>query len=283
MQLGCSTITFGPQSIDEALSRIADLEFCIVDLAAVPGVFDHVRLVNPPPGQIERIADLVDGYGVAVASLQSVPWAPDSIDDPLELCRRYKIAADVAQAVGARCWIVDANRPDGAGEAGRAAGVERFKWSINMAAELAEARGLKLGVEAPHRWTLAETLPEVLELLEAVDVPQLGIDLDTSHVLNSGATATEVVNLIGHRVIHVALRDAVRDDGRFCTPGDGDFAFDEFFHALSECGYTGDVTLELEPAHVEASAEERVNEARRARAFVEPLISSYFSGECSGY
>jgi sugar phosphate isomerase/epimerase len=273
MRIGCSTITFGSQSLDEALERIADLGFTVIDVSAIPGVFDHVQLINPPAGEIEHAAKLVRAHGFIVAGLQSVPWHPDALDDPSELRRRYTVAADIAQAVGARAWIVDANRPEPGGPAGRAKGLERFKRTIAMAAELASERGLCLAVEAPHRGTLAENLSQVLELLEVSDIPELGIDVDTSHVLKAGAPTAEVLEAIGHRIVHVALRDG-QQDGADLTPGDGDFDFAEFFALLSDTGYDGDATLELEPALANATADDCAREAVRARNYLRQLSAA---------
>jgi D-psicose/D-tagatose/L-ribulose 3-epimerase len=273
MRIGCSTICFGPQSTEEALQRIADLGFSVIDVAAVPRFFEHVQLIDPPAGEVERVANLVKQHGFEVSGLQSVPWIPDALDDPDELRRRYTVAADVAQAVNARAWVVDANNP-GAGDAeGRAKGNDRFRRTIAMAAELAEARGLRLGIEAPHRGTLAQTLPEVIELLEIAEVPGLGLDLDSSHLLNSGASTPEAIAAIGDRIVHLALRDGHRG-GEFCTPGDGDFDFAELFEQLAAIGYAGDATLELEPVHPDATADDRAKEAVRAREYLTPLLAA---------
>jgi sugar phosphate isomerase/epimerase len=271
MRIGCSTITFGPQSTEEALQRIADLGFAVIDVAAVPRFFEHVQLIDPPAGEVERVAKLVSGHGFEVSGLQSVPWIPDALDDQDELRRRYTVAADVASAVGARAWIVDANNPGKGDDAGRRHGEDRFKRTIAMAAELAAARGLRLGIEAPHRGTLAQTLDEVVTLLDLSGVPDLGIDLDTSHVLNCGASSADVLDAIGGRIIHLALRDGVRG-GEFCTPGDGEFDFGEFFTLLAALGYQGDATLELEPVKADATADDRAAEAVRARDYLQPLV-----------
>ncbi|WP_084469783.1 sugar phosphate isomerase/epimerase family protein [Jiangella gansuensis] len=276
MRIGCSTITFGPQPVAEALQRIADLGFSVVDLAAAPSYFEHIRLVDPPAGQAEVVAGLVQAHGLEVAGFISVPWVPDAIDDAEELRRRYVVAADAALAVGASAWIVDANVPASDDSHGRAVSLARFKRTITMAAELAAARGLRLGIEAPHSGTLAASLPEVIELLDAAGLPDLGIGLDTCHIFNSGASTADMLSAIGGRVVHVALRDA-HADGRSCTPGDGAFDFDEFFQLLRQVGYTGDATLELEPPNPNASADERASEARRGRDYVERLLTANYS------
>jgi sugar phosphate isomerase/epimerase len=269
MRIGCSTICFGPQTTEEALRRIAELGFTVVDVAAVPRFFEHVNLVDPPAGEVDRVAKLVHDHGFEVAGLQSVPWVPDALDDPDELRRRYTVAADAAVAVGARAWVVDAGSQAGIAE--RREGFDRFRRTIAMAAGLAEERGLRLAIEAPHKGTLAETLPQVLELLDVSGVPGLGIDLDTSHVLNSGSSTKEMLDALGGRIAHVALRDGHRGAG-FCTPGDGEFDFAEFFDLLAATGYTGDATLELEPAR-EASADDRARDVARARTFLQPLVA----------
>jgi sugar phosphate isomerase/epimerase len=268
VRLGCSSVTFAPQSAEDSLRRIADLGFTVVDLGAVPRWCDHVQLADPPRGQIQRLESLVGQYRFEVAGLQSVPWYPDSIDDAEELRRRYTVAADVAQAIGARGWLVDPGLGD---DADRTRGLDRFKRTITMAAELAEIRGLRLGVEAPNYGTLAETLPQTLELIESADLPHLGIDLDTSHVLNCGSSTAEVLDAIGDRIIHVALRDGYRD-GVSCTPGEGDFDFAEFFQLLARTSYVGDATIELIPSSAGASADDRADAAVRARNYLEPLL-----------
>ncbi|WP_165368322.1 sugar phosphate isomerase/epimerase family protein [Phytoactinopolyspora endophytica] len=272
MRIGCSTITFGPLPSEQALQRIADLGFTVIDIAAVPGHFDHVNLLNPAVDEVERIAASVHRHSFDVAGVQSVPWLPDAIDDPDELRRRYTVVANVAQAVGARAWVVDAGSAQVGQVEGRDEALSRFKRTITMAAELADQRGLRLGIEAPHAGTLAETLPEVVELLDFVDLPELGVDLDTSHMFSSAASTSELVNEVGHRVAHVALRDASYDGG-FGVPGDGDFDFLDFFAALAKAGYTGDAMLELEPSRQDASADDRAMDAARAREYLESLLA----------
>lgn len=272
MRIGCSIITFGNRPVEESLRRIAELGFDVVDVAAVPSYPEQGELVAPAARHIDRLAGLVQRHGFDVAGLQSAPWVPDFPDDPDEFRRRYTMAADVAATVGARVWIVDANVGIGAGP-DRAAGLDRFKRATAVAAELADSRGLQLAVEVPHGGSLGESLPEIVELFDASELPQLGIDLDTSHVLNCGASTREVLAALGDRVVHVALRDGRRGGGPFLTPGDGDFDFAEFFPLLSDAGYTGDVMLELEPPDEDASADARATEAIRARNHLTPLLT----------
>lgn len=268
MRIGCSTISFGPLPVQEALSRIADLGFSLVDIAAVPKIFEHILLVDPPEAQIDTIAAVLHERAMQLVAVPTVAWIPDALDDPDELRRRYSIAADAAAALRAKVWVVDAGQSSG----GREKGLQRWRRTIDMAAELAAARGLRLAVEAPHAGTLATTLPEAIELLELADNPDLGVDYDTSHVHNGGASIAESIAALGPRIAHVALRDVV-EAHHYAPPGEGVYDFRELLGALDRAGWDGDLMLELEPPEAESGADRRSDAAGRGKRHVEGLLA----------
>jgi sugar phosphate isomerase/epimerase len=268
VRLGCSTISLRTSVLDDACGLIAAAGFTVVDLGAVPTWCDHVNLLNGSPEQLERIRTTVERHAFRVAGIQAVPRIPDATDDLAELRRRHEVALDAAIATGSML-LVD---PGTGIDCGRAAGLSRFARTIEMIAELARDRGVGLAIEAPNHGTLASTLDETLSLLELIDMPDLGIDLDTFHVFNCGSAAEDVVTALGDRIVHVACRDG-RGDGTNHTPGDGDFDFGDFFSQLARIDYSGDVTLELIPDH-EQSPAERSAHVVRARDWVEPMLNS---------
>lgn len=272
MRIGCSSVTLRAEPVDVALERIAAAGFTLTELAAIPVFAPHVDLVDRPDGQGERLAARCRELGLDVAGVNSVAWYPDALDDPDELRRRYTLCADVAVAVGAPVWVIDAGKPEGTGAAAtRAEAVDRWKRTAAMAAELADERGLRLAVEAPHRNTLAETVPAAVELAAAAGVPGLGFDYDTSHIFNSGSSVAESLELVGDRILHIALRDANRE-GTFCAPGDGEFDFAALVAGLAARRYDGDLVLELEtPGGL--TAEQIMEEAVRARSVMEQLLA----------
>lgn len=269
MHIGCSTICCGNAPADLALRSVREAGFSNIDLAAIRGIAPHVDVVGRPAGQAEALARAVAANGLGVDALICVAWFPDALEDFHELQRRYDTLAEVASAVGAATLIVDANtkRPD----EDRSHALDRFKRTTDLLAVIASGRGLSVAVEVPHGFTLAETLEQSLEVLDFADNPALGVDYDTSHVWNSGATIAESVSALGDRIVHVALRDVLGPD-RYGPPGDGVFDFAALLNALDQISYAGPLTLELEP-HDDLPIDDRVRDAIRGRDHLNLLLA----------
>jgi sugar phosphate isomerase/epimerase len=270
MHVGCSTMCFGNAPVELALRGIRRAGFTRIDLAAIRGIAPHVDVVGRPANQAETLQRAVTANGLSVDALICVAWFPDALDDLRELEHRYEALAEVASAVGGATLIGDANtkRPDEA----RGRALDRFKRSSDLMADIAYRRGLPVAVEVPHGLTLAETLEQSLEVLDFADNPALGVDYDTSHVWNCGATIEESVSALGDRIVHVALRDVLGPD-QYGPPGDGMFDFAGLLSALGRIGYTGPLTLELEPQE-HMPTDDRAHGAVRGREYVRSLLGT---------
>jgi sugar phosphate isomerase/epimerase len=270
VRIGCSTIPLAPLSGETALRTLAALGFEVVDIAAVPTAFDHILVVDPPADQPERFAALVHQLGLEVNGVPTVTWGPDKRDDLEELRRRCTAAADVAVAVGAKAWTVDAGAPVGGD---RAAGLERFKRTLEMQKELAEERGLRLTVEAPHKGTLAQEYEGVADVVAVGE--ELGADLwlalDTSHIHNSGAPARRAIADAAGKIGHVAIRDTVGPGQMGMRLGEGHVDVAGFVEELRASGFDGDLMLELEPHDV--TVEERIELIEHGRAYLEEILA----------
>lgn len=273
MRIGCSTISFGATPVDDVLARIGSLGFEVVDVAAVPLFFEHIRLADPPPHQSAHLRERLDALGLEVNAVPTVAWIPDALDDADELGRRLRTAAEVAAAIGAHTWIVDAGKPGPEGD--RGTGLERLRATIGLQAEIAADHGLTLAVEAPHAGTLGETWTDALEVIDvaaAAAGTDVAVDVDTSHVHNSGVSWDELGRTLTGRIAHVALRDT-GGVGQPRTLGEGDVDFAAALEAVRRAGFEGDVMLELEPSGAR-SADERTADVARARDFLSPLVSA---------
>src|SRR5262249_4017332 len=116
---------------------------------------------------------------------------------------------------------------------------------INELGAYARDLGVQLLVECPHMGTLAPTFEQALRFLELIDATRVSVALDTSHILNGGATMERALAAYGERVRHVHLRDWHAGSIQV-VPGDGDIDFGAFFKGLIAKGYRGDFNLELE-------------------------------------
>ena len=269
MHIGCSTICCGNASADLALRSVHEAGFTNIDLAAIRYIAPHADVWERPEGQAERLVRAVTANELVVDALVCVAWYPDALEDWTELERRYRCLAEVARTVGAATLIVDANMLRE--HEGRQHALDRFKRSTDLIAGLASARGIGMALEVPHAYTLAETLEQSLEVLEYADNPSLGVDYDTSHIYNSGTMIEESLAVLGDRIVHVALRDALGPD-RYGAPGDGLFDFDALLGALGRIGYDGPLTLELEP-HEDIPVNDRVRDAVRGREYMSALLA----------
>ena len=102
--------------------------------------------------------------------------------------------------------------------------------------------GIRLSAEAPHRGTCSEKL-EQIKTYWAYMPERLGCTLDVAHVTYAGTTVEKVLDVIGPRLRHVHLRDAV--PGNSLLPyGKGCVDFAEVFRLLGSRGYRGMCSLE---------------------------------------
>ena len=155
---------------------------------------------------------------------------------------------------------------------------------IDRAVALAGDRGLRVAFH-PHHGTVVERPADIERLLEMSEV---GLCLDTGHVLIGGGDPLELARGAATRVVHVHLkdasasvaeqvaagrlgyRDAVRA-GLYRPLGDGDLDVAAVVRALEQSGYGGwyvlehDEVLDREPE----DASGPIQDARRSLAFLE--------------
>jgi inosose dehydratase len=155
---------------------------------------------------------------------------------------------------------------------------------IGTVVALAEARGLTVALH-PHRGTVVERPEDVERLLETSDV---GLCLDTGHVMVGGGDPLELARGAAARVAHVHLkdvsaslaervadgelgyRDAARS-GLYRPLGDGDLDVAAVVRTLEESGYAGWYVLE-EDRVLDDEPEEGdgpILDARRSLRFLE--------------
>jgi inosose dehydratase len=187
-----------------------------------------------------------------------------------------------------RPTLADAGSPSRARHPGRAqndralgwdeAGWRQFADSLARFAERCRQRGYEPTFH-PHTATYVEAPWEIDRLLECSDV---GVCLDTGHLLLGGGDPVEAVRSWGSRINHLHLKDArlavidgiVRDSApveeiwrrrAFCRLGAGDVALDEVLSLLGEIGYEGwlvveqDILPDASDAVVQATGDQVAN------------------------
>lgn len=137
------------------------------------------------------------------------------------------------------------------------AGWTRFLEGLKRAEDLVRERGFEPTFH-PHTSTHVEAPWEIDRLLDTSDV---GLLVDTGHLLLGGSDPIDAVRSWGRRVNYVHVKDVrmdvvgsvIRDRadaleawrrGIFCELGAGDVDLVGFFSALGESGYSGWIVVE---------------------------------------
>ncbi|MET0862778.1 MAG: sugar phosphate isomerase/epimerase [Nakamurella sp.] len=270
-RLGCSTISFRHLPLPEALTVITDLGFAEIDLGALPGVCDHVPyLLNR--AAVSQVAAEVIASGLRVRSVNGDIGDLNGIlntEERAERTEHLDRLVDLTAAVHGVALVL----PNGALRhdpiVNETADIARVAVELIAAAERAAGLDLEVWVESLHILRLCHTLDRAQRLTGELAGTTVGVVMDFSHVVASGADPVEFVDLFGDRIRHVHLRDA--------TPGyihhsigNGSVDFTTGIKALETAGYSGHFTLELETRDI--TNEERPAATGKAAAYISSLL-----------
>lgn len=127
----------------------------------------------------------------------------------------------------------------------------QWHWAVETTRELgdyAAANGIELAMELePFDMSLVNTIEKLDKLLVDVDHPAVKANIDCSHLWLMGLDASEILKLKG-RIIHTHFSDCNGETHGDLPPGRGNTPLVKYLQALSEAGFDGVVSLELEYA-----------------------------------
>jgi D-psicose/D-tagatose/L-ribulose 3-epimerase len=121
---------------------------------------------------------------------------------------------------------------------------DEFKYGVDtlrLAAEKAQARGIKLAIEYLNRFEiyLLTTAAETARFVRAVDHPYCKMMYDSFHAHIEEKSQANAIASCAAETIHVHVSE--NDRG---IPGTGQVHWDEFFGALKQSRYDGYLTIE---------------------------------------
>jgi inosose dehydratase len=237
---------------DELLAQMAAAGFAGTELGP-PGYL----------GEDDELRDRLERHGLELTG----GWCPvrfsepDAWDEDFAELERTLALFESAGARDARPVFGDGGSEKRRANPGRgeppldAEAWRRWAEGVRRAADLARSRGFEPTLH-PHTSTYVETPAEIERALELTDV---GVLVDTGHLLIGGADPVEALRAWGDRVDYVHVKDVRMDvlrgvvadradaleawrRGIFCELGEGDVDLDAFFAALG--GYDGWIVVE---------------------------------------
>jgi 4-hydroxyphenylpyruvate dioxygenase len=191
----------------------------------------------------DSVLDLVRASGLPVACVGvefGWMWA-DGAERPRllavfdEQCRR-------AAALG--CATVMSPVDKERGDAARAVA------SVREVGDIAARHGVRLAVEFNSQCAQLNTLERGREILSRAAHPHCGLLLDSYHLGRSGATLKQMEDVAPAEIVYVQYSDPPRtglEPGKALDrlpPGQGSFAFREFFALMAAKGYAGFASYE---------------------------------------
>jgi len=261
--LAFSTNAYTKFALPDACDRIAAAGYAAVEVLAdaphawPPTYSDH---------QARRLKERLDSLGLrcvavnantAMGYFKPLPAAltfEPSLVSPDEVQRQdrvaiYRQAIALANRLGAPVVTLTAGRPSDLAALGLPIdppGVlrERLLDGLEPILAAADLAGVDLALEA-EPGQLIETVADVRALLEEVDHPRFGANLDVGHAWCAGDDPAQAVHLLARRLKHLHLED-IKDRRHYhLIPGLGEIDFQAIRRALDEVGYAGAAAVEL--------------------------------------
>lgn len=232
MKLGCNTVLFGMADLDTALQHVAWAGYAGAELAALPGMADHVA----PERDAEHgwaLMQRADELGIDLVALEAG-------GDP----ERQQRCFDLARALGVPTVCVGSGgKPD-----------DPDSWRQTMArlrglTKAAEIAGVTLAVK-PHVGAAIYSTATALRAAEEINSPDYGVNWDPSHLYRNGEDLLDSIGKLGPYIRHVHIRDCASREPHVGPPetqipGRGSLDLPAILRALAAAGYDGYLDLEV--------------------------------------
>ena len=256
MKLSFSTNAFVEYSVFEAVERIAGIGYQGVELLADA---PHLYVPSVSESDLKKLTELLNQTGLEVANINGNTamgyygmrfWEPlfePSLANPDSEARRWRVdyskkCMDMARVLKAPSVSLTSGRmvPGITPEEG----LKLLEESLKELLDYAEKLEVRLGIEY-EPGLLIESCEELLPLLEKINSPYLGANLDLGHSHVLGEAHEEIIGLLADRIFHVHIEDIQGSKHYHLIPGLGEVDFAVLMGSLKEHAYEGFVTVEL--------------------------------------
>ncbi len=256
MKLSFSTNAFIRYSVFKAIEKISDIGYDGVELVAdVP----HLYVYSITDSDMKKLKETIARSRIQTANISANTakgyygrtfWDPlfePSIANPDPTLRKWRIdyskkCIDLAQSLGCPNVSLTSGR--------MLPGVDmKQSWDIlrESLRELlgyAEERNVRISMES-EPGLLIEYFRELESLIDEINSPLLGVNLDLGHIQVLGEDPETVVKTFAGRIFHVHIEDIRSRKHYHLIPGTGDMDFEMLFAILDKYSYDGFITVEL--------------------------------------
>ncbi len=239
MQLGVNTVLFGGHDLRTAFEHISWAGYEAAEISALDGcgafgdpLGEHLHL-SDWRADAAMIRELREEFGLAITAMEVGPLDEDRVR------RAFEAGAELGIPV------VNIGPSGKSGEPGH---LEECIRRMSALAEEAAKCGICLCVKA-HIGNSMHDTATTLAVMEAIESPAFGIDMDPSHIFRGGEVPGEALRRVISRVRHVHIRDSGvgpapgKAEEQACGRAEIDLI--DYVGALLDAGYDGPVNLEI--------------------------------------
>jgi len=233
MKLGANSVLFGGYDMETAFRYLQWAGYDGIEISAIGGMSEHL-VIDRWKECVPTIKRLSAEYDLKLLAMEQ-PNQDPSVMEP-------------AMQAAVEAGIPVINTGPG-GKSDDEASLRECIDSLGKLATRAEHYGVTLCVKAHVGAAIYDT-PTTLKVLEAIDSPAFGLDMDPSHIHRAGENPVDALRAVVHRVKHVHIRDC---KGRQQNPGKpedqangrGDIDLAGYLRVLKDACYDGPVNLEI--------------------------------------
>ncbi len=236
MRLGCNSVLFTTQVLQGALERVAWCGFTEVELAAIPGMCEHIKLERDDAQEIKRQVEEAGLRAVAIEAAMNLSMA--------ENIPRFLSVLHFAAQLG-----VEVVNTGNGGKSNDPESERAVYQAIRELAPRAQELGVKIGIKAHVNQAIYNTA-SALRALDAIPVEGWGINYDASHLYRVGDDVVQAVQQLGQRIVSVHIRDTLErvipiGPPQTQIPGRGRVDLQAVLQAFQAIDYKGPVDLEI--------------------------------------
>lgn len=233
MKIGANSVLFGGYDLRSAFERLAWAGYDGIELSAIEGMSEHLVL-DRWQTLVPQIRQLSREFGLELLAIEQPS------QDPKRMEQAFQAAAELG--------IPIVNCGPG-GKSNDEVSFSRTVDSLGQLTQMAEKYGITLCVKA-HVGACIYNTPTTLRIMEAIQSPAFGIDMDPSHIYRAGEDPVAAIQAVIQRVKHVHIRDCKgRQQGpgkpEEQTNGRGDIDLLGYIRVLHANRYQGPLDLEI--------------------------------------
>lgn len=245
MKIGYCTWGMPSVPVDKMIPFLAQTGYDGVELTVIPGYTTELDRLDRD--ERRRIARMLQDHHL---ELPAIAAQTSMVDADHEIAARHwkRLTDAVDLAVD---WAQNGTPPAvDTTVGGRADQWDELKpllfERMGALVRYGEQRGVVIAAE-PTWNSMFYAIDHVRELLHEIDSPYLKLNFDISHFNVRGYSIGESVTALARHTVHTHVKDerGVVPNFQFLIPGEGEFDYVTYLHAMREQRYDGYITAEI--------------------------------------